>query len=139
MRATRAYIVGFGTAGSILAGCAVLFVVASAVLAFRGWPKIVTQGAPVALRLDSPATGPGSRVARRLAPLLAAATAAPAGRGDAVSWAPRTAGSPPQPFCDVPRRPAARHSSIGSTVRLPPVSPLLTVSFGSISSTYVSS
>jgi len=42
---------GFGAAGSILAGCAVLFVVVSAVVAFRGWPKIVTQGTPVALRL----------------------------------------------------------------------------------------
>src|SRR5580698_6745333 len=40
MRATRAYIAGFGTAGSLLAGAAMVFVLASAVVAFRGWPQV---------------------------------------------------------------------------------------------------
>jgi hypothetical protein len=53
MRATRAYVAGFGTAGSVLAGAAVLFVVASAVVAFRGWPKIAGQQSPAALHLDA--------------------------------------------------------------------------------------
>ncbi|MGB9184079.1 MAG: hypothetical protein WCB67_08425 [Solirubrobacteraceae bacterium] len=79
MRATRAYVAGFGTAGSVLACAAVLFVIASAVVAFRGWPKIAGQQSPAALRLDaSPAPGsgvPGSRVARRLRAVIAAATA----------------------------------------------------------------
>ena len=75
MRVTRAYMAGFGTAGSILAGCAVLFVVASTVVAVRGWPTIAGQPAPVVLRLDGPvpAREAGSGVTRRLAPLLAAA------------------------------------------------------------------
>ncbi len=40
MRATRAYIAGFGTAGSLLAGAAMVFVLASALVAFRGWPQV---------------------------------------------------------------------------------------------------
>ena len=43
VRATRAYIAGFGTAGSLLAGAAVMFVLASAVVSFRGWPQVGGQ------------------------------------------------------------------------------------------------
>ena len=92
MRVTRAYLAGFGTAGSILAGWAVLFVVASAVVAFRGWPMIAGQPAPAVLRLDGPvpASDAGSGVTRRLAPLLAAASAATrAGVGRPVRGAAR--------------------------------------------------
>lgn len=49
MRAPRAYVAGFGTAGSLLAGAALLFVLASAVVAFRGWPQLNDQAAPAAL------------------------------------------------------------------------------------------
>jgi hypothetical protein len=40
VRATRGYLAGFGTAGSLLAGAAVLFVLASALVSFQGWPSI---------------------------------------------------------------------------------------------------
>lgn len=49
VRATRAYLAGFGTAGSLLAGGAVLFVLATAVVSYRGWPAVVTQDQPVAV------------------------------------------------------------------------------------------
>ncbi len=49
MRATRAYIAGFGTAGSLLAGAAIVFVFASAVVSFRGWPQVGSQATPVAV------------------------------------------------------------------------------------------
>jgi hypothetical protein len=75
MRATRAYVAGFGTAGSVLAGAAVLFVVASAVVAFRGWPKIAGQQSPAALHLDASPVA-GSRVARRLRAVVGAAAPA---------------------------------------------------------------
>lgn len=93
MRATRSYIAGFGTVGCVLAGCAVLFVVASALVAFRGWPQIATQSAPSALRLQAgPATSSsGSRTARRLAPLLVAAIAPTTAR-PALGGTPRARG-----------------------------------------------
>ena len=51
MRATRAYIAGFGTAGSILACAAVLFVIASAVITLNGWPTLSAQHSPAAIRI----------------------------------------------------------------------------------------
>lgn len=46
VRVPRAYLAGFGTSGSLLAGGALMFILASAIVAFRGWPQI-TGGAPV--------------------------------------------------------------------------------------------
>ncbi|HWF52437.1 MAG TPA: hypothetical protein VG294_17480 [Solirubrobacteraceae bacterium] len=46
---TRAYIAGFGTAGSLLAGASVLFVVATAVVSYRGWPQVANAGPKPAL------------------------------------------------------------------------------------------
>jgi hypothetical protein len=40
MRTTRALIAGFGTTGSLVAAVACVFVVASAVVAFNGWPSL---------------------------------------------------------------------------------------------------
>jgi hypothetical protein len=48
MRTTRAFIAGIGTTGSLVAAAAGVFVVASAVIAFNGWP-----GAGFADRIDS--------------------------------------------------------------------------------------
>lgn len=42
VRATRSYLAGAGTSGSLLAGAAVLFLIGSAIVAFRGWPQIAT-------------------------------------------------------------------------------------------------
>ncbi|MGH2867452.1 MAG: hypothetical protein ACRDNK_07780 [Solirubrobacteraceae bacterium] len=59
----------------MLACAAALFVIASAVVAFRGWPKIAGQQSPAALRLDASPVA-GSRVARRLRAVVGAAGAA---------------------------------------------------------------
>src|SRR5713226_4159125 len=40
MRTTRALIAGFGTTGTLVAAAACVFVVASAVVAFNGWPSL---------------------------------------------------------------------------------------------------
>jgi hypothetical protein len=48
MRTTRAFIAGVGTTGSLLAAAACVFLVASAVIAFNGWP-----GTGFADRIDS--------------------------------------------------------------------------------------
>lgn len=65
MRATRAYLAGFGTSGSLLAGAALMFVLASAFVAFHGWPQVAGQSAPASVsipRSDVPAASRASRV-----------------------------------------------------------------------------
>src|SRR5947209_16744302 len=68
VRGTRAYLAGFGTSGSLLAGAAVLFVLGSAIVAFRGWPQIATGPNSVVVAASHPAAP--TRVARRLAAVL---------------------------------------------------------------------
>jgi hypothetical protein len=99
VRATRAYIAGFGTAGSLLAGAAIVFVFASAVVSFQGWPQVGDQGTPVAViaRSEAPAQS-SSAGARSFVALASAQAAAVTGqartrtRGPAGGLAP--AGSP---------------------------------------------
>jgi hypothetical protein len=83
VRVSPAYIAGFGTAGSLLAGAAVLFVLATGLVGFRGWPTSVGGGSlpRAVVSLNQPPLG-GSRPARRLqAGAAADATGAPgAGR-----------------------------------------------------------
>lgn len=68
MRATRAYIAGFGTAGSLLAGAAMVFVLASAVVAFRGWPQVGSNAAPASIVMARPhISAPSPTQARLLA------------------------------------------------------------------------
>jgi hypothetical protein len=43
VRATRAYLAGFGTSGSLLVGAAAMFVLASAIVAFHGWPSVASS------------------------------------------------------------------------------------------------
>lgn len=73
---------GFGTAGSILAGAAALFLLGSAIVAFRGWPRVAGQASPAAVQLGG---GPvyGSPVSRRLRAVTTAVPAlrAPLSRG----------------------------------------------------------
>ncbi|HEY1515122.1 MAG TPA: hypothetical protein VGF91_01805 [Solirubrobacteraceae bacterium] len=74
VRAARAYLAGFGTTGSLLAGAALMFIVASALVAFRGWPHLAVQPAPgevVISPRSARSTGP-SASARRLAAVVAA-------------------------------------------------------------------
>src|SRR5947209_16445221 len=71
MRNAHAYLASFGTAGSQDAGAALLFVLATALVTFRGWPQ-VGAGASLASVTVSPPAGPGgSPAARRLAAVLA--------------------------------------------------------------------
>ncbi len=99
-RATRAYLAGIGTSGSLLAGAALMFIVASALVAFHGWPQVAAQPSPgevvVSPRSASAAISP---VARRLAFITAApaprgaGAAGAAGHGHALTGAGRTVGS----------------------------------------------
>jgi hypothetical protein len=77
----------------MLAGAAVLFVLASAIVAFQGWPRIASQGAPASVQINAaPATG--SRVSRRLRAVSVggpAVAAHPAVSRGAAVVAPRTA------------------------------------------------
>ena len=89
MRATRAYLVGLGTSGVLLAGVVTLLLVASAVVAFRGaMPATIAAGIRD-LVLEDPA--PGLRVK---GPARIAAQAAPAAAGVGAARAPVPAGDP---------------------------------------------
>jgi hypothetical protein len=95
VRTTRAYLAGFGTAGSLLAGAAVVFVLASAAVSFRGWPQLDNHlSAPALVRASSQSSvdpaGP-----RRVAAVLAAqraATGPGASTSGGASARPVTAG-----------------------------------------------
>jgi hypothetical protein len=81
VRATRAYMAGFGTAGSLLAGAAIMFVFASAVVSFRGWPQASQPSQPFAVVLAQTA---GSAQAKHVGAVAAAEfPAVGAGRGAA--------------------------------------------------------
>jgi hypothetical protein len=83
MRATRAYVAGFGTAGSLVAGAAIVFVLASAVVAFRGWPQVSNsgQGSSIVFGKQAQASTPSS-VDRQLVAAVAATPVTPgAGSG----------------------------------------------------------
>src|SRR5205807_4334563 len=74
VRATRAYLAGFGTSGSLLAGAAVMFVLASAIVAFRGWPQVGDQPSPASVSVAGTRAGSTPSRANRL---LVAAAARP--------------------------------------------------------------
>ncbi len=89
--AARAYLAGVGTTGSLLAVAALMFIVASALVAFRGWPHVATPPSPGQVVVSSrPASSTGTRAARRLA-FVAAVPTAGAGGGVAAPG-PGTAG-----------------------------------------------
>ncbi len=69
MRATRAYLAGLGTAGSIVVGAALVFVLASAVVAFHGWPSADGIDIPVRVVVSAPARS-ATPAARRLVALV---------------------------------------------------------------------
>lgn len=80
--ATRGYLAGFGTSGSLLAGAALLFLLGSAIVAFRGWPQMATG--PATTAVAAPRFAGPSHVARRLAAVIALRAGA-AGRPGAAS------------------------------------------------------
>ena len=69
VRATRSYMAGLGTSGSLVAGAALLFVLGSAIVAFRGWPQVATGPATTSVAAAAQPTAP-SHTARRLAAVL---------------------------------------------------------------------
>ena len=77
VRATRAYVAGLGTAGSLLAGAAILFVLASAVVSFRGWPQVGAQPSAASVVVSPTQVASGSSTSQRLLAAVAAS-----GRGD---------------------------------------------------------
>src|SRR5437763_7710498 len=93
VRATRAYIAGFGTAGSLLAGTAFVFVLASAVVSFRGWPQVGSQPASTAVVVSQPKPSNQSTAARRVAAVAAAQAAALSGSGVIASTSGPGAGA----------------------------------------------
>lgn len=69
MRTTRAYLAGLGTAGSIVVGAALVFVLASAVVAFHGWPSADGIDTPARVVVSAPALS-ATPAARRLVALV---------------------------------------------------------------------
>ncbi|HXD67731.1 MAG TPA: hypothetical protein VNV17_24105, partial [Solirubrobacteraceae bacterium] len=58
MRATRAYLAGLGTAGTLVLAASILFVLGSAVISYNGWPKLGGIGSPATQTLTAhPKTG----------------------------------------------------------------------------------
>ena len=92
MRATRAYVAGFGTAGSLVAGAAILFVVASAVVSFRGWPEVSVPGSAATLTAGGAPAAARTPAERRL--VAAAQTASLRPAGAAAQSAPGAAQRP---------------------------------------------
>ncbi len=95
VRSGRAYLAGFGTTGSLLAGAALMFIVASALVAFRGWPHVAMQPTPaqVVVSPQRTASASGATLATRR---LAFAAAAPAGGAGGAAGAPRGLGRGPR-------------------------------------------
>jgi hypothetical protein len=84
LRAKRAYLAGFGTTGSLLVLAAAIFVLASAFVAFRGWPQVGDQSGPGAVVISPQHPGPPS-----VSPsgLRLAALVTPGGRATAAGGA----------------------------------------------------
>lgn len=109
VRATRAYIAGFGTAGSLLAGAAIVFFFASAVVSFRGWPQVGGQATPVAVlagherpasshtqvrRFAAVISGPAARATGPVAATAAASSRVASARQTTAILAATPVGSP---------------------------------------------
>jgi hypothetical protein len=72
-RIARAYLAGLGTSGSLLICLALMFIVVSALVAFRGWPHVGAQPSPGEVVVSpQPVASTGSAVARRLVVVAAA-------------------------------------------------------------------
>ena len=81
VRATRAYLAGLGTAGTLVLAASILFVFGSAVVTYNGWPKLGGIGSPATQTLTAHPK-PGSHTSSHglasvkvVAPRVARATA----------------------------------------------------------------
>jgi hypothetical protein len=131
VRAMRAYLAGLGTAGSLVAGAALLFVLASAFVAFRGSPDVAAPPAPVSVAVALPAArvlpsverrrpvalavrALSARVGKRRARRAAAATGSvPAVAGGAAARGGSGRGSVSAPAPAAAHPPVARSSAQG--------------------------
>jgi hypothetical protein len=94
LRDARAYLAGFGTSGSLLAGAALMFIVASALVSFRGWPHVAAQPSPGEVVVSPrPASSAASPVGRRLVLISASPTAAVVAPAAAGARTPVAAGA----------------------------------------------
>ena len=95
MRAPRAYLAGFGTSGSLLAGAALLFILASAFIGFHGWPQVGDSPSPVAVSLPQAPLGTTTSLSSRASRVLAGTTATrtPSGAVALHTAAARTSGT----------------------------------------------
>jgi hypothetical protein len=84
VRATRAYLAGFGTAGSLLAGAALLFVLASAYVSFVGWPKVGGAPRPASVVVSPQFSSPHATATSQRLALAAARAAGGASRATAL-------------------------------------------------------
>jgi hypothetical protein len=112
MRASRAYIAGFGTTSVLVASALLLLAVVSALVAFRGWP-----GAGFAENISSLVVDEPQRLAVEGPPQVAL-NAAPAAAAVAGSPAPGTAaastGTTTPAVADVRSAPVATVSPVGT-------------------------
>jgi hypothetical protein len=127
LRAGRAYLPGVGTSGSLLAGAVLMFIVASALVAFRGWPHVGAQPSPGEV-VVAPSPNPAARsvAGRRLAVFTAVpaagaarpATPAPAGARARPGAGHAGAAAPPHTLGQpaTASRPVATAGSAGGTV-----------------------
>src|ERR1039458_1162104 len=82
VRATRAYMAGLGTAGALVLGAAILFTLASAVVAFNGWPTLGGGGAAATqLVIAQPVAGSHGRHRATALPASAVTIVAQVPRG----------------------------------------------------------
>lgn len=130
MRATRAYLAGVGTSGSLLAGAAVLFLLGSAIVAFKGWPQI--GAGPATSNVIAAPLPTASRIARRLTVVLASTRPPTVAKGGAhVTTRARTkatsvvrGGTPvggSAPATTIPATPAGSPAESASSTGLPAV------------------
>src|SRR5579884_772379 len=79
-RSVRTFLPGFGTSGALLAGAAAMFVLASALVAFRGWPHVGAQPSPgeVVVAPRATAASSSSPSSRRLVLFSGVAASPPA-------------------------------------------------------------
>jgi hypothetical protein len=85
---------GFGTAGSLLAGAGVLFILATAIVSFKGWPQVGGRQTPVAVSAAAshdPVYGSRAQTTRFAAVTAAQTTQIAAAAAAAkIAAAPRT-------------------------------------------------
>ncbi len=91
---SRAYLAGLGTTGCLLACAGLLFLVASAIVSFSGWPQVGAPSSPVPVTVPGDGAGGGrSTTGRALAAGLRATSPAGSKGSSGAAVRARTPGS----------------------------------------------